>query len=815
MAFVRRSFRLGRVLFVFAILAWALCYPGASALAQSSPVPLINQPLVPASATPGGAGFTLTVNGTGFASGTVVNWNGSPLATTFVGRSRLTAVVPASEIAAPGTAFVSAVKPDSGRAASNGVRFEVTTATPAVAFSKSTAAVGQGPAAIVAGDFNGDGKLDLAVANRASSTVSILLGNGDGTFRSHVDYPTAANPATILTGDFNNDGKLDLVVGQSILLGNGDGTFQPFGAVSISGSVAADFNGDGKLDLAALVQNGAGTVISVALGNGDGTFQPPVDSATMVEPGAPASLSATAGDFNGDGKLDLAVASLAIDGEGAGSLFVHLGNGDGTFQAGNFVAGLGTSGVPLFFNPTWVGVADFSGDGKLDLVATSCYTRDTLAVSYPLFLGNGDGTFTPGIGGTPTAGNFACPLSGVIADFNGDGKLDLAALNPPPFNEPSPPGPDDNTVSMLLGNGDGSLQTPLEFLAGSIPNAASAGDFNGDGRLDLAAANEGDNTVSIFLQQPPAIAVSSLSLSFLSYVGSTSPVQTVSVTNISPAPLDVTGISINGDFAETNTCRTPLAAGAGCTVSVTFTPTTDGKRKGTLTISFNGAGSPWSIPLNGTGAPHLVASTTLLNFGYHEIGTTSSPQTVTLTNAGVEAVTIEIALGNAVGFAQANTCGSNLSAGSSCAISVTFTPNAMTQSLGGTDFLSINHSAADGTEFSLFVTLTGTATTTAVAVSPSSVDFGNQAVGSTSLPRSITFANASNTPLAIRRIFSAPSGLFEQTNNCPSALAPGASCSIEVTFIPKTKGHSAGFLFVLDAAGPRSLQLVRLSGTSQ
>jgi VCBS repeat protein/centrosomal CEP192-like protein len=813
-AFVRRSLRPRRALFVFATLAWAFWCPGASASGQSSPVPLINQPLVPASATPGGAGFTLTVNGTGFATGAVVNWNGSPLATTFVGRSQLMAAVPASDIAAPGTAFVSVVNPGPGRA-SNAAFFEVTTATPAVAFSASTAAVGQGPAAMVAGDFNGDGKIDLAVANRAASTVSILLDNGDGTFRSHVDYPVAANPATILTGDFNNDGKLDLVVGNSILLGNGDGTFQPFLAVSISGALAADFNGDGKLDLAALVQNGSGTVISVALGNGDGTFQPPVVSATMVQPGAPASLSATAGDFNGDGKLDLAVASLATYGD-AGSLFVHLGNGDGTFEAGSLV----TNSLS-FFNPTWVGVADLNGDGKLDLVATSCFTRDTLAVSYPVFLGKGDGTFTVAAGGAAPAGNFACPASGVIADFNGDGQLDLAALNPPAPNNPSPPGPDDNTVSILLSNGDGSLQAPVEFPTGSLPDAAGAGDFNGDGRLDLAVANHGDNTVSIFLQRLPTITVSSLSLSFFGYVGSTTPAQTLSVTNISGAPLDITGVSINGDFAETNTCGTPLAAGAGCTVSVTFTATTDGQRKGTLTISFNGAGSPWSIPLKGTRSPHLVTSTTQLDFGFHEIGTTSSPQTVTLTNAGVEPVTIEIALSGSdplhsvVGFAQTNTCGSTLGAGSSCLISVTFTPNAMTQSLGGTDLLSINHIAADGTEFGLSVTLTGTATTTAVVVSPSSIDFGYQAVGSASPPQTVTFANASNRPLAIRRIFSAPSGLFEQTNNCPATLAPGASCSIEVTFTSKSKGHSVGFLFILDAAEPRALQLVRLSGTGQ
>src|SRR5580658_1154106 len=258
----------------------------STAFAAENPVPLINQALVPDAIAPGGEGFTLTVNGTGFVSGAVVNWNNSSLATTFVRASQLTASVPAPDIAAATAASVTVVNPSPGGGTSNVMFFEVTPASSSIALGAPSAfGAGTEPDSVAVGDFNGDGKLDLAVANEGSNNISILLGMGDGTFQAAVDYGAGTAPDSVAVGDFRRDGKLDLVVANdgsnnvSILLGNGDGTFQAavnYGVGSAPTSVAVgDFNGDGKLDLA--VVNELSNNVSILLGNGDGMFQAAVN----------------------------------------------------------------------------------------------------------------------------------------------------------------------------------------------------------------------------------------------------------------------------------------------------------------------------------------------------------------------------------------------------------------------------------------------------------------------------------------------------------------------------------------------------------
>ena len=316
---------------------------------------------------------------------------------------------------------------------------------------------GSGPQAIATGDFNGDGKLDLVVANSQDNSVSVFLGYGDGTFRSRLTFPVGQTPDAVAVGDFNGDGKLDIVTANfsantvSVLAGNGDGTFRAHQDFSVAsgptGIVAGDFNNDGKLDIATVDSNS----VSILLGNGNGTFATHTDYSV----GAGASALAV-GDFNGDGFLDLATANQT-----AGTVSVLLGNGNGTFRA--------LADTAMNQKPGSVAVGDFRGTGTQDIVVAN-----PTANSVSILLGNGDGSFQ-----APADYSTGQKPTGVaVGDFNGDGHLDVVTAN---FT--------DGTVSVLLGNGDGTLQAAQSYPAGGLNTTALAvGDFNGDGVPDVASS---------------------------------------------------------------------------------------------------------------------------------------------------------------------------------------------------------------------------------------------------------------------------------------------------------------------------------------
>jgi hypothetical protein len=342
---------------------------------------------------------------------------------------------------------------------------------------------GENPTQAVIGDFNGDGIPDLAVTDRNLSQVSILLGNGDGTFRPPTSFSVPYPPRSLAVGDFDRDGRLDLAVAYTgfdfgffghqvgIWLGNGDGTFREGTPVTV-GTLpyfvrVADFNGDGIADLA--VANAGSNTVSIALGHGDGTFAPAQNIPVGRNP-----YTVTVGDFAGDGHLGFATANYDDN-----TVSVVRGNGDGTFAPAQT--------IPVGVHPHGVAVGDFNGDGHLDLaVALAGFASRPENAGLAILLARGDGTFSP-----PTVYPAGSSDAGVaVGDFNGDGILDVAV---------TVWGAYDDGVRVFLGNGDGTFQAGQNASAGRGPYYLTAGPLTGSGHLDLVTANTFGDTVSVLL----------------------------------------------------------------------------------------------------------------------------------------------------------------------------------------------------------------------------------------------------------------------------------------------------------------------------
>ena len=306
----------------------------------------------------------------------------------------------------------------------------------------------------------------------------------------------------------------------------------------------------------------------------------------------------------------------------------------------------------------------------------------------------------------------------------------------------------------------------------------------------------------------PVASLSPTSLTFASQsVGTTSAAQTVTLSNTGTATLTISSIVASGDFAETDNCGGSLASGGNCSISVTFTPTASGTRTGSSSVTDNASGSPQTVGLTGTGAaPTTTASLspTSLTFASQTVGTTSAAQTVTLSNTGTATLAISsiVASGD---FAQTNNCGGSLAVGGNCAINVTFSPTASgtrTGSLRVTD-------NASGSPQTAGLTGTGTAPTTTASLSPASLTFASQTVGTTSAAQTVTLTNTGSAALAITTI--STSGDFAETDNCGSSVAVGGNCAINVTFSPTASGTRTGSLRATDNTSG-SPQTVSLTG---
>jgi uncharacterized repeat protein (TIGR01451 family) len=700
------------------------------------------------------------------------------------------------------------------------------------------------PVSPVVADFNGDGRLDFVFVNScgndllcaednypAIGTLTIMLGNGDGTFAPAPLSPSVgARPGSVAVGDFNHDGKLDLAVTNTcgdvagcnlasshgtvtVLLGNGDGTFtatsaSPSTGIAPESIVAADLNGDGQLDLA--VVNGCGNAldpsgqcvedgtVTILLGNGDGTFTPAASTpATGIEP-----ISMTIGDFNGDGKLDLAVANScgASSSCSSGSLTILLGNGDGTFAA--------TASPPSFTTrPNSVAAGDFNNDGKLDL-AVALFGPSTASVL--TLLGDGTGNFVP-------AGDPIPSVSGtnlVTGDFNGDGNLDLATVSA-------------FSLAVFLGGGDGSL-APLTppisiFPAPNIALRLATGDFNADGRLDfLTTSNDdaGRGAVSVLLQAPAlTISKTHTQTFFQGETGATYTITvgntgaptsgTITVTDNLPAGMTATAMSGTGwncpaaqfppigtgTGALSCTNSNPLGAGASFpAITLTVNVAPNAPSSVTNVASATGAGSVTASDVTVIApAPSAVLSATIVSFVAENVGVTSASQPVILSNPGGGPLVIT-SINVSGDFAQTNSCGGSVAAYSSCTINITFTPTAVGTRTGA---MVISDNAA-GSPQSVTLSGTGTGTGPGLTLSALSFSFAPMLLNTTTAPRILTVTNAGSQVVGFTSI--AASGDFGQSNNCGSSLAVSAACTVNITFTPTALGLRTGTVAITGGA---------------
>jgi hypothetical protein len=505
------------------------------------------------------------------------------------------------------------------------------------------------------------------------------------------------------------------------------------GAWSIA---TGDFNRDGKLDVVMLVDGG----FSVALGNGDGTLQKPVLYLTDL------AYSLAVADFNNDGKLDIVVANL-----GPSTVSVFLGNGDGTFQA------------PVDSSTTegsyFVAVGDFNGDGKPDLAII-----DPPYIS--VLLGNGDGTFQAPSDNDSFAGAHWLAL----ADFNNDHKLDVLVTGY--FGA-------SYDIGVLLGNGDGSLQDSLTYPLQYVPASVAAGDLNGDGREDAVVGDKlGGATVLLGNGD-----------------GTFEPPVNYESTSLASGIIVVSDLNGDGKLDVADPSDGPSGPAVGVDV---FWGNGDGTlQPAQLFLSGADSGLPAVGDLNGDRLPDLVFGNlvvgviTMLNTGVASfspaspvvfraqlINTKSAAQVVALKNVGTAPLSIS-SIKSSRQFQVSDTCGSSIAVGTQCSIKTTFEPTT-----GGahSGVITIIDSASSKPQF---IELSGNGTV--IKVSPTSLNFGDQKVGTKSTPKVVTVTNEGSTPITFASIYMSGTNKkdFTQSDTCVRhPLQPAASCTVSVTFDP-------------------------------
>lgn len=541
-------------------------------------------------------------------------------------------------------------------------------------------------------------------------------------------------------------------------------------------NAVGDFNGDHILDIA--VCNYSSNNVSVLLGKGDGTFEPAVNYTVGTEPSA-----ITVADLNNDGVPDIAVAdeigkTIAV--------LINKADGTGTFQPAVL--------YPAGQAPRGIVAGDTRGIGIMDLVVAN-----NLGGNVTVFLGNGDGTFKAGV-------NYIAdqnPKSVVLGYFNADNHLDIAVANH-----------NTNDVSILIGNGDGTFQAPVNYPVGLDPRHVLAFDFNKDGKIDLVTANGGEATVSILYGNGDGTFQPQVK-----YTASTSPRWLAVADYNNDGFLDIA--TSNYDAQSVSVLLGTGSSTAGQAFLAPKNYVVGKNPTGLVAGDFNGDGLPdIAVTIGGLPtAPNTVMGVLLnspaslspasFTFPVTVLNKTSAAKAFTLSNTAPNSLIIT-SIGftgtNATDFAQTNNCGGAVSGNSSCTISVTFKPlniNGRSATLSVTDSAGTQTAALKGTG-------------TAVSLSPGSLTFAAQTVGTTSPAKTVTLTDVSSTALTISgiTITGANAGDFAQTNTCGTGVAGKASCTISVTFTPTATGTRAAAVSIADNGGG-SPQSIRLTGTGQ
>jgi hypothetical protein len=677
------------------------------------------------------------------------------------------------------------------------------------------------PRSVVAADFRKMMKLDLATANTNDSTTSILLGKGDGTFDPRTDLGTDTGPISIASADFDNDGKPDLLTGNfgfsytyygyfyfyptvSLLRGNGDGTFATRADFAIGFSLSpdpmsiatGDFNGDGRMDAAVVKEESQSVAVLLQV--------PVITLSTDIlrfSTNQPVGVTTAAQTVtvSSEGAVNLAIGSVSVTGQHPGDF-----SKTGDTCSGQAIAPGSNCEIQVTFTPS------ASGARNARLLIPNNSAPGAINEVELFGAGQGTGIVSPSPGSLDFGDQFVGTTSqGRDVTLTNTGTQSVTVLS---LAVSSP------DFGVSAGNCAPPLAVSASCTATVFFNPTSVGAKAAS--LEIQSDTAGSPNVVMLTGNgvpPAAVSLTPTTVDFGNQpVGTTSAPRTVTLTNSGGSALTISGLTINNpfNFAQTNNCPVApasLAAGAMCQISISFTPTGNLQFIGSVSVNSNAPGSPHAVQLFGRGGslPAVELAPNSLSFGSQAVGSPSAAQTIDVRNRTGSPVTFSgIALTgmDAGEFTQTNNCPNPLQVGSQCQVQVVFNP----ASAGAKSAALSVASDAPGSPHAAMLSGTGV-TPPSVTLAPASLSFTGQLVGTTSAAQTITLTNSGGSALTISgmALGGANAADFTRSENCGNSVNAGASCTIMVTFRAGAVGMRSATITITDnaAGSPRQVDL--------